>query len=152
MKCPYCGHPEDKVLDSRPTEEATAIRRRRECANCGKRFTTYEKVEGLPLVVVKRDQTRQPFDGEKLLSKLIRASVKRPISINQLEVLVDEVENTILSDMKREITSRQIGELVLERLKALDEVAYVRFASVYRAFDSVDSFLTELESLKKKGS
>jgi transcriptional repressor NrdR len=150
VKCPYCGHPDDKVLDSRPTDEAAAIRRRRECAKCGKRFTTYEKVEGLPLIVIKRDQSRQPFDSEKLLSKLIRACVKRPVPIKQLEMLVDEIENTILSDMKREITSKQIGEMVLERLKAIDEVAYVRFASVYRAFDSVDSFLVELENLKSK--
>lgn len=150
MKCPYCGHPEDKVLDSRPTDEATAIRRRRECAKCGKRFTTYEKVEGLPLVVIKKDLSRQPFDGEKLLSNLVRACVKRPIPIKDLESLVDEIENVALTDMKREITSQQIGEMVLERLKEIDEVAYVRFASVYRDFGSVDSFLDELKSLKSK--
>jgi len=150
MRCPFCSHPEDKVLDSRPTDEGSAIRRRRECAACGKRFTTYEKVEGLPLVVIKKDQSRQPFDGEKLLSRLLRACVKRPIPIKQLEALVDEIENTILSDMKREITSKQIGDMVLERLKEIDEVAYVRFASVYRAFDSVDSFLEELEEIKSK--
>jgi transcriptional repressor NrdR len=150
MKCPFCGHPEDKVLDSRPTDEGSAIRRRRECASCGKRFTTYEKVEGLPLVVIKKDQSRQPFDSEKLLSRLLRACVKRPIPIKQLEALVDEIENAILSDMKREITSQQIGDMVLERLKEIDEVAYVRFASVYRAFDSVDSFLEELEEIKSK--
>jgi transcriptional repressor NrdR len=150
MKCPFCGHPEDKVLDSRPTDEGSAIRRRRECASCGKRFTTYEKVEGLPLVVIKKDQSRQPFDSEKLLSRLLRACVKRPIPIKQLEALVDEIENAILSDMKREITSQQIGDMVLERLKEIDEVAYVRFASVYRAFESVDSFLEELEEIKSK--
>ena len=150
MRCPFCGHPEDKVLDSRPTDEGSAIRRRRECASCGKRFTTYEKVEGLPLVVIKRDQSRQPFDGEKLLSRLLRACVKRPIPIKQLEALVDEIESAILSDMRREITSQQIGDMVLERLKEIDEVAYVRFASVYRAFDSVDSFLEELEEIKSR--
>ena len=148
MKCPFCGHLEDKVLDSRPTDESTAIRRRRECEKCGKRFTTYEKVEGLPLIVIKRDQSRQPFDADKLLSKLIRACVKRPVPIHLLETLVEEVENIILSDMKREITSQQIGEMVLQKLKDIDEVAYVRFASVYRNFNSVDSFLVELENLK----
>jgi len=148
VKCPFCGHLEDKVLDSRPTDESTAIRRRRECEKCGKRFTTYEKVEGLPLIVIKRDQSRQPFDADKLLSKLIRACVKRPVPIHLLETLVEEVENIILSDMKREITSQQIGEMVLQKLKDIDEVAYVRFASVYRNFNSVDSFLVELENLK----
>lgn len=150
MRCPFCGHPEDKVLDSRPTDEAAAIRRRRECASCGKRFTTYEKVEGLPLIVIKKDQSRQPFDAEKLLSRLLRACVKRPIPIKQLENLVDEVENAILTDMKREITSCQIGEMVLKRLKEIDEVAYVRFASVYRAFDSIDAFMEELVDLKSE--
>lgn len=149
MKCPYCGFIEDKVIDSRPTEENTAIRRRRECLQCMKRFTTYEKVEGVPLMVIKKDKTRQVFDREKLLSGLLRACEKRPVSIEQLERLVDEIEVQILNTLKREITTQEIGEMVMLQLKELDEVAYVRFASVYRQFRDINTFMDELHKLLK---
>ncbi len=147
MKCPYCGFVEDKVIDSRPTDEGYSIRRRRECVKCAKRFTTYEKVESLPLMVVKKDKTRQPFDREKILSGLLHACEKRPISIDQLEKLVNEVEAKILNTLKREITTHEIGELVMTSLKELDEVAYVRFASVYRQFKDLNTFMEELSKL-----
>lgn len=149
MKCPYCGFVEDKVIDSRPTEENTAIRRRRECLKCMKRFTTYEKVEGVPLMVIKKDKTRQAFDREKLLNGLLRACEKRPVSIEQLEKLVDEIEVQILNTLKREITTQEIGEMVMLQLKELDEVAYVRFASVYRQFRDINTFMDELHKLLK---
>lgn len=149
MKCPYCGFIEDKVIDSRPTEENTAIRRRRECLQCMKRFTTYEKVEGVPLMVIKKDKTRQAFDREKLLNGLLRACEKRPVSIEQLERLVDEIEVQILNTLKREITTQEIGEMVMSQLKELDEVAYVRFASVYRQFRDINTFMDELHKLLK---
>lgn len=149
MKCPYCGFIEDKVIDSRPTDEGSAIRRRRECSKCMKRFTTYEKVESLPLMVVKKDKTRQPFDREKLLNGLLRACEKRPVSINDLEKLVEEVEGQILNSLKREVTSQEIGEMVMVRLKNMDEVAYVRFASVYRQFKDINTFMDELHKLLK---
>ncbi len=149
MKCPYCGFVEDKVIDSRPTDENTAIRRRRECLQCLKRFTTYEKVEGVPLMVIKKDKTRQAFDREKLLNGLLRACEKRPVSIEQLEKLVDEIEVQILNTLKREITTQEIGEMVMLQLKELDEVAYVRFASVYRQFRDINTFMDELHKLLK---
>lgn len=149
MKCPYCGFIEDKVIDSRPTEENTAIRRRRECSKCLKRFTTYEKVESVPLMVIKKDKTRQIFDREKLLNGLLRACEKRPVSIDVLEKMVDEIEGQILNTLKREITSQEIGEMVMARLKELDEVAYVRFASVYRQFRDINTFMDELHKLLK---
>lgn len=149
MKCPYCGFIEDKVIDSRPTEENTAIRRRRECSKCLKRFTTYEKVESVPLMVIKKDKTRQAFDREKLLNGLLRACEKRPVSIDILEKMVDEIEGQILNSLKREITSQEIGEMVMARLKDLDEVAYVRFASVYRQFRDINTFMDELHKLLK---
>ena len=147
MKCPYCGHIEDKVIDSRPTEENAAIRRRRECTKCTKRFTTYEKVESVPLMVIKKDKTRQTFDREKLLNGLLRACEKRPVSIDMLEKLVDEIESQILNSLKREITTQEIGEMVMAKLKELDEVAYVRFASVYRQFKDINTFMAELRKL-----
>ncbi|MEN6315131.1 MAG: transcriptional regulator NrdR [Clostridiaceae bacterium] len=147
MKCPYCGFVEDKVIDSRPTEENTAIRRRRECSKCLKRFTTYEKVESVPLMVIKKDKTRQVFNREKLLNGLLRACEKRPVSIEELEIMVDEIEGQILNSLKREITSQEIGEMVMARLKNLDEVAYVRFASVYRQFRDINTFMDELRKL-----
>jgi transcriptional repressor NrdR len=150
MKCPYCGFIEDKVIDSRPTEESSAIRRRRECSKCMKRFTTYEKVESVPLMVIKKDKTRQTFDREKLLNGLLRACEKRPVSINDLEKMVDEIEGQILNTLKREITSQEIGEMVMARLKDLDEVAYVRFASVYRQFRDINTFMDELHKLLKE--
>jgi transcriptional repressor NrdR len=149
MKCPYCGFVEDKVIDSRPTEEHNAIRRRRECLQCMKRFTTYEKVESVPLMVIKKDKTRQSFDREKLLNGLLRACEKRPVSIEQLEKLVDEIEVQILNTLKREITTQEIGEMVMTKLKELDEVAYVRFASVYRQFRDINTFMEELHKLLK---
>jgi len=150
MKCPYCGYLEDRVIDSRPTEENTAIRRRRECTKCLKRFTTYEKVESVPLMVIKKDKTRQAFDREKLLNGLLRACEKRPVSIDTLEKMVEEIESSILNSLKREITTQEIGEMVMARLKDVDEVAYVRFASVYRQFKDINTFMDELRKLLKE--
>lgn len=151
MRCPFCGHAEDRVIDSRPSEEGAAIRRRRECISCGSRFTTYEKIETLPLLVIKKDGSRQPFDREKLISGIIKSCEKRPVSTAQVEELVNRIELQIQNALKREISSREIGEMVMEGLKSIDEVAYVRFASVYRQFRDVNSFLEELnEMLSKK--
>ena len=147
MRCPFCGHDEDKVIDSRPSEEGSAIRRRRECIACGARFTTYEKVENLPLLVVKKDGSREPFLRDKLISGIIKSCEKRPVSTAQIEALVDSIEMSVQNSLKREVTSREIGEMVMERLKGLDEVAYVRFASVYRQFKDVNSFLSELNQM-----
>jgi len=147
MKCPFCGYDEDRVIDSRPTEENTSIRRRRECLKCLKRFTTYEKVENVPLMVVKKDKSRQAFDRQKLMNGLLRACEKRPVSIEQLEKLVDEIETQILNTLKREITTKEIGEMAMAKLKELDEVAYVRFASVYRQFKDINTFMEELHKL-----
>ena len=146
MKCPYCGYLEDKVIDSRPTDEYSAIRRRRECNRCMRRFTTYEKVESIPLMVIKKDKTRQPFDREKLINGLLRACEKRPVSVDTLEKLADEIELQILNSLKREITTKEIGEMVMARLKDIDEVAYVRFASVYRQFKDINTFMEEFIS------
>ena len=147
MKCPYCAFLESKVVDSRPADEGASIRRRRECLSCHKRFTTYETVESLPLMVVKKDGSRQGFDRGKVMGGLIRACEKRPVSYQTLEGLVGEIEQTLQNQMDREISSSQIGELVMERLKKLDEVAYVRFASVYREFKDIDTFMAELNKL-----
>ena len=147
MKCPYCGYLESKVVDSRPADEWASIRRRRECLSCHKRFTTYETVESLPLMVVKKDGSRQSFDRGKVMSGLIRACEKRPVSYQTLEGLVAEIEQVLQNQIDREISSCQIGELVLERLKTMDEVAYVRFASVYREFKDINSFMAELDQL-----
>ena len=149
MKCPYCGFVEDKVIDSRPTDEGSAIRRRRECSKCTKRFTTYEKVESIPLMVIKKDDTRQAFDRDKLLNGLLRASEKRPVSINMLEKLVNDIETQIQNTLRREITTQEIGEMVMAKLKDIDEVAYVRFASVYRQFKDINPFMDELRKLLK---
>ena len=149
MKCPYCAYLESKVVDSRPADEGTSIRRRRECLACHKRFTTYETVESLPLMVIKKDGSRQSFDRGKVLSGLIRACEKRPVSYQTLEGLVSEIEQALQNQMDREISSARIGELVMERLKKLDEVAYVRFASVYREFKDIDTFMAELNDLLK---
>ncbi|MCI6603079.1 MAG: transcriptional regulator NrdR [Clostridiales bacterium] len=148
MKCPYCGYIEDKVIDSRPTEDHLAIRRRRECLSCHERFTTYEKQEELPLFVIKRDGSRQPFDREKLIQSIMKSCVKRPVTTAQIEKLVDTLERNAMNQLKREISSREIGEQVLAALGNLDDVAYVRFASVYRDFDNVESFLSELHRLQ----
>lgn len=147
MKCPYCGHPESKVIDSRPADENASIRRRRECLSCAKRFTTYETVESLPMVVIKKDGSRQSFDRNKVLGGLIRACEKRPVPYHALEELVAEIEQVLQNQMEREIPSAQIGELVMDRLKKLDEVAYVRFASVYRQFKDINTFMHELNKL-----
>ncbi|ABN51688.1 MAG TPA: transcriptional regulator NrdR [Hungateiclostridium thermocellum] len=147
MKCPYCGYIEDRVIDSRPTDEGSAIRRRRECSKCLKRFTTYEKVESLPIMVIKKDKSRQAFDREKLLNGILRACEKRPVSIEQLEKLVDDIESQIHNSLQREVTSKDIGEMVMAKLKNLDEVAYVRFASVYRQFKDINTFMDELRKL-----
>ena len=147
MKCPYCGYLESKVVDSRPADEGASIRRRRECLSCHKRFTTYETMESLPLMVIKKDGSRQSFDRGKVMGGLIRACEKRPVSYQTLEGLVAEIELSLQNQIDREVSSSQIGELVLERLKKLDEVAYVRFASVYREFKDVDSFMAELKQL-----
>ena len=150
MKCLFCGHLESKVIDSRSADDGSSIRRRRECLKCGGRFTSYERVENIPLIVVKRDLTRQPFDREKLLNGLLRACEKRPVSIDQLEKVIDEVESVIHNSLAREVSSVQIGELVMDRLKQIDEVSYVRFASVYRQFNDVNSFMEELNKLLKE--
>lgn len=150
MKCPFCGHMDSKVLDSRPAEDGNSIRRRRECTECGRRFTTYEKVDEIPLVVVKKDGRREVFDRSKILGGIIKACEKRSISMNQMEEVVDDIEKELRNRMDTEVSSEQIGEKVMEKLRELDEVAYVRFASVYRQFKDVNSFIEELENLLKK--
>ena len=147
MKCPYCAHLESKVVDSRPSDEGASIRRRRECLACHKRFTTYETMESLPLMVIKKDGSRQSFDKSKLLNGMIRACEKRPVSFSTLEGIANEIEQTIQNEMDREIPSARIGELVMDRLKQVDEVAYVRFASVYRQFKDISTFMAELNKL-----
>ncbi len=147
MKCPFCSHDEDRVIDSRPSDEGLAIRRRRECLSCGARFTTYEKIENLPLLVIKKDGTREPFDREKLMSGIMKSCQKRPVSTTQIDNLVSSIEVQTQNSLKREISSRDIGEMVMEGLKDIDEVAYVRFASVYRQFKDVNSFLDELNDM-----
>ena len=149
MKCPYCSYEESKVIDSRPTDEGERIRRRRECLKCHRRFTTYEIVESLPIVVVKKDKSREVFDRNKLMSGLLRACEKRPVSLETLENAVDEIETTLQSSLDREVTSICIGELTMDKLKEIDEVAYVRFASVYRQFRDINSFMDELARLLK---
>ncbi len=150
MKCPKCGYTESKVVDSRPAEEGTSIRRRRECLSCQNRFTTYETVETLPLLVIKKDKTRQAFDKNKLLNGIIEACHKRPIPLEQMENIVSEVELELQNSLTHEVPSSKIGVLVMEKLKKLDDVAYVRFASVYREFKDLDTFMKELEKLKSQ--
>ena len=147
MKCPFCNYPDSKVVDSRPTDEGTSIRRRRECLHCLKRFTTYETIERLPLMLVKRDGTREPYDRNKLLSGVMKACEKRPVPQARLEQLVDTVEQKLFVTLETEISSQKIGEMVMQELKNVDEVAYVRFASVYRQFKDINTFLEELNSL-----
>ena len=147
MKCPYCGYSESKVIDSRPADEGSSIRRRRECLSCQKRFTTYETVESLPMVVVKKDGSRQSFDRRKVLGGMIRACEKRPVPLAELEEVAAEIEQELQNSMDREISTEHVGEMVMERLKKIDEVAYVRFASVYRQFKDIDTFMTELNKL-----
>lgn len=150
MKCAFCGFLESKVVDSRQTEDGTKIRRRRECLNCKARFTTYEIIETIPLVVIKRDKSRQPFDSHKLIAGLMRACEKRPVSIETLETLVADIEYFYANAMIKEVNSSSVGELVMEKLKEIDQVAYVRFASVYKEFADIDTFMEELEKLKEK--
>lgn len=147
MKCPYCGYKESRVVDSRPADEGNSIRRRRECLSCEKRFTTYETMESLPMVVIKKDGSRQTFDKSKLLNGMIRACEKRPVPFGRLEDIANEIEQSLQNDMDREIPSAKIGELVMDRLKEVDEVAYVRFASVYRQFKDISTFMSELNKL-----
>ena len=147
MKCPYCSFTESKVIDSRPAEDGTSIRRRRECLKCQKRFTTYEKLETISLVVVKQDNSRQPYDREKIVRGLIRACEKRPITYAQMEDLADRIESELYQMMSKEVTSTEIGEKVMSHLKELDEVAYVRFASVHKHFSNIESFMSALKEL-----
>ncbi len=147
MKCPICGHLESKVLDSRPSNEGTSIRRRRECLACQKRFTTFETIEIMSFMVVKKDKTREQFDRSKIKKGIVRACEKRPVTMDQIETAVSEIESTLISSMRSEISSNEIGELVMDKLKSLDEVAYVRFASVYRQFKDITTFRDELNKL-----
>ncbi|MGE5593538.1 MAG: transcriptional regulator NrdR [Betaproteobacteria bacterium] len=147
MKCPYCGHPDSRVIDSRATEEGSAIRRRRECMSCGRRFTTYEVVDEVPLMVVKKDGRREPFNRNKILTGLMKACQKRPVPMSVLEEVTSDVERELRGRLEREVSSREIGEMVIRRLRDLDKVAYVRFASVYREFKDIDTFMDELKKL-----
>ena len=147
MKCPFCESPDTKVIDSRPTEEGNAIRRRRGCDKCGKRFTTYEKVEETILMVAKKDSRREVFDRSKVLNGIVKACEKRPVTMTQMDAMVDEIERTLNNLMEKEVDSNYIGELVMEELKKVDEVAYVRFSSVYRQFTDVNTFIKEIEKL-----
>ena len=150
MRCPFCGYAESKVIDSRPAEEGATIRRRRECLACQKRFTTYEIMERLPLIVVKRDGSRQTFDKIKVMNGMLRACEKRPVSLLALEKIADEIEQELQNSLEREVTTTEIGEMVMSKLKLVDEVAYVRFASVYRQFKDVNTFFDELQKLIDK--
>ncbi len=147
MKCPYCLYPESKVIDSRPADDGQRIRRRRECIQCAKRFTTYEAIEGQPVIIIKRDKSRQVFDRTKLLSGMLRACEKRPVALETLENAIDEIESQLQNSLEKEIPSVLLGELALEKLKSIDEIAYVRFASVYRDFKDIQSFMNELNRL-----
>jgi transcriptional repressor NrdR len=147
MKCPYCGYSESRVIDSRPAEEGATIRRRRECLSCQKRFTTYEIMERVPLIVIKKDGSRQTFDKMKVLNGMLRACEKRPVALGDLQQAVDEIEQELQNTLEREVDSSTIGELVMKKLKSLDDVAYVRFASVYRQFKDLNTFMEELNKL-----
>lgn len=147
MKCPYCSFEESKVIDSRPTDEGERIRRRRECLKCQKRFTTYEIIESLPIIVIKKDKSREVFNRDKLINGMLKACEKRPVSINEIERAVNDIESKLQNSLDREVTSTAVGELVMEKLKGLDEVAYVRFASVYRQFKDLSTFMDELNKL-----
>ncbi len=150
MKCPFCGYEESKVIDSRPTDEGERIRRRRECLQCAKRFTTYELIESLPIIVIKKDGSRESFDRQKLLTGMLRACEKRPVSIEMLDRAITDIETVIQNSLDREVSSDKIGELVMDKLKDIDEVAYVRFASVYRQFKDINTFMKELNKLLSK--
>lgn len=150
MNCPFCAYEESKVIDSRPTDEGQRIRRRRECLQCAKRFTTYEIIESLPIIVIKKDKSRETFNRNKIMNGLLRACEKRPVSIDMLDKVIDDIEVIIQNSLDREVTSEKIGELVMEKLKGIDEVAYVRFASVYRQFKDINTFMSELNKLLAK--
>lgn len=150
MKCPFCNKENTKVIDSRPAEDNNSIRRRRQCDECGKRFTTYEKVETIPLIVIKKDNKREPYDREKIEAGIVRSCHKRPASMNEINELVDEIENNIFNMEEKEVSSSRIGEIVMDRLKEFDSVAYVRFASVYREFKDVGTFMEELKKILDK--
>ena len=147
MKCPFCSFEESRVIDSRPTDEGERIRRRRECLKCGKRFTTYEIIETVPLIVVKKDKSRELFDRNKLMAGMLRACEKRPVSLQTIEDAISDIESTLQNSLDREVTSDKIGELCMQKLKSIDEVAYVRFASVYRQFRDVSTFVEEVSKL-----
>ena len=150
MKCPFCGDQESKVVDSRHSEDGLSIRRRRECLNCQRRFTTYEVVESLPIIVVKKNGSRQPFDRNKILNSMMRAFDKRKVSVEELERITTEIEQTIQNTLEREVSTDKIGEMVMERLKPMDQVAYIRFASVYRKFQDVTGFINEINQVLEK--
>ena len=150
MRCPFCGYEESKVIESRPTDEGERIRRRRECTRCGKRFTTYEIIESVPILVVKKDKSREAFDRNKLMTGMLRACEKRQVSVETIEKAVSEIEAALQNSLEREVTSVKVGELVMEKLKEIDEVAYVRFASVYKHFKDVNAFMDELSSFLEK--
>ena len=149
MRCPYCGKDDTRVIDSRPVEDNNSIRRRRICDKCGRRFTTYEKVETIPLIVIKKDNNREPYDRSKVEGGILRACHKRPVSVNQIKKAVDEIEAVIYDREEKEVSSQEIGELVMEKVHSLDPVAYVRFASVYREFKDVETFMDELKKVLK---
>lgn len=150
MKCPFCNFEDSKVLDSRSTEDNTSIRRRRECLKCQRRFTTYEKVEDIPVYVIKKDGTSEPFDKRKVLTGMLKSFEKRPVSITKIEEIANDIEKQIYNTMQQEVTSNYIGELVMQRLKEIDDVAYVRFASVYRQFKDINTFMDELQKILKE--
>ncbi len=147
MKCPFCNYYDTKVVDSRPTEEGQAIRRRRECIKCSKRFTTYEKTESIPLIIVKKDGNREPYDRNKIMTGILKACEKRPVPLKAIEDIVDQIEKELYNSMDKEVTSQHVGEIIMSKLKDLDEVAYVRFASVYRQFKDINTFMEELKKL-----
>lgn len=150
MRCPYCSYIDSKVIDTRAMEDNTAIRRRRVCEKCGERFTTYERIDTIPLAVIKSNKTRETFNRDKILNGIIRSCNKRPVSMEQMDNIVKDIENIVFNSLKREIESKEIGEMVMDRLKDVDEVAYVRFASVYRKFKDIDSFMDELGKMLKE--
>ncbi len=152
MRCPFCSHHESKVVDSRPTDEGQAVRRRRECMMCAKRFTTYEKIDEIPLIVVKKNGNREPYDKNKILNGVIRSCEKRPVSLQDIEKLVDGIEKQLYNTMEREVTTEFIGNLVIDKIKELDEVAYVRFASVYREFKDINTFMDEVKKILNEKS
>ncbi|MDA3845365.1 MAG: transcriptional regulator NrdR [Vallitaleaceae bacterium] len=150
MKCPFCMGENIKVIDSRPSEENNAIRRRRQCEDCNKRFTTYETIESAPLIVIKKDETREPYSREKILSGVLKSTNKRPVGMKEIELMLSDIENILHNSMEKEIPSSYIGELVMDKIKDLDEVAYVRFASIYREFRDINSFMDELKIILKE--